>query len=581
MKTYKRIGALALALLFALCLPAQAADESGPAAEEVIYARLSASGEPESAYAVVAINAAAAEEITHYGQYTEVKNLTDTAPIDYRDGRVALTASAERMYYQGTLKTLSLPWNVEISYTLDGNAVTPEALGGQSGQLSIRIRTEQNPDADASFFDNYLLQVTVTLDAALCADIDAPGASIASAGGSKSVTFTVLPGKAEEMTVSAAVHAFQMEGISLAAVPYDVADAMGDLSELTDGLTQLTDAIADLSDGAAALSEGAASLRAGTGTYGAGLSKLAGNSAELVIASEQISGALKQLDDALRGQSGTDAALDLTALSQLPASLRQLAGGLRQLSAGLTELQTGYTAAYDALSQAVAAIPAPGVTEAELAALMALAPGNTALAALAETYQAAQTVRGTWTQTQAAFAAVRENLPAFAASADTLAASLETMAQQMETALASGGVDLSGLAQLAEGLQSLSERYVQFHEGLTAYTGGVDTLAKNWSQIAGGVADLAGGARTLSEGAGTLQAETQTIPDQMEALLGDEAETFEPHSFLDARNGNTTAVQFVLTTEAIELPTAVTMPGQEESVGFFQGLWNRLVALFT
>mgnify|MGYP000043119677 CR=1 FL=1 len=37
-----------------------------------------------------------------------------------------------------------------------------------------------------------------------------------------------------------------MDGMTIAAVPYDVADSLGDMSEVTDGLGQLVDAINDM-----------------------------------------------------------------------------------------------------------------------------------------------------------------------------------------------------------------------------------------------------------------------------------------------------------------------------------------------
>ena len=578
---------LAAVIAVSLALPVGAASEAPEpveaATEEVIYARLSASGVPEAAYAVVALDTDTAGTAIHHGEYTEVKNLTSAAPITYADGTVTLEVPEGRSYYQGTLETTELPWLVEIRYTLDGAEIGPEDLGGQSGDLEIHIRTLENPKADAVFYDNYLLQVTVTLDAALCREVRSEGGTVANAGGSKSVTFTVLPGGEGDMSVSAQVENFRMDSISLAAVPYDVSGTLGDTSELTSGLTQVTDAIGALSDGAAQLSQGAAALESGAGSYGAGLRQLSGGSQEIVTGSEQISQALKALSGALSGQSPAGGSLDLTALAQLPAGLRQIAAGLGEVSGGMSALQEGYAAAYDVLAQAISAIPAPAVTEADIAALMAQAPENPALAALVENYQAAQTVRGTWEQVRTALEGVKSGLPALTASLETITASLESTAQQIETAMAASGgsVDLSGLAQLAAGLQALEENYAQFHAGLTAYTGGVDTLQANWGQLSSGITSLAQGSRELSQGAGELNEETQEIPAQIEEMLGGDQEEFQPQSFLDGHNGNTRSVQFVLTTEAIEPPSPPeeTTPVTEEP-GFFQTLWNKLTALF-
>ena len=72
-------------------------------------------------------------EIVHHGQYTEVENLTDTSPIEYKNGTVTIDAAeAGRYYYQGKLRKALMPWDIQISYTLDGAEIDPDDLGGAS-----------------------------------------------------------------------------------------------------------------------------------------------------------------------------------------------------------------------------------------------------------------------------------------------------------------------------------------------------------------------------------------------------------------------------------------------------------------
>ena len=91
------------------------------------------------------------------------------------------------------------------------------------------------------------------------------GGTAANAGGSKTVSLMVLPGSDGDVGLTADVHDFRMDGMTIAAVPYDVADSLGDMGEVTDGLGQLVDAISQLSDGASQLSSGASQLRGGAG----------------------------------------------------------------------------------------------------------------------------------------------------------------------------------------------------------------------------------------------------------------------------------------------------------------------------
>ena len=620
----RTLGALALALCFALSLfavPAAAADApAATGAEEVIYAKLDAAGEPLSAYAVVALNGDAGESVTHYGAYTAVENLTDTSALTYEDGAVTATIpEGGRLYYQGTLESFELPWDIAIGYELDGKSISPAELGGQSGALEMTLSVKPNGNAPGAFADEMMLQITVTLDASLCKDISAEGATVANAGGDKTLAFTVLPGAEAEYTVTADVEDFTMAGLTIAGVNYDIASAMGDTAEITDGVGQMTDAISQLSDGASQLASGAGSLRSGAGSFGSGLSTLSAGSAELVAGSEQIAGALAQISASLPGAgAGADAeaaaaaaaaagmdpeaaaaagaqsagagmTLDLSALAQLPAGLEQAADGLEQAGAALAQLAEGYGAAYPALAQAVEAIPEPSVSEEDIGALMALAPDNEALAALVANYQAAQTVKAVWAQASAAFEAVQDNLPALAEGVNSAAASLRQTAQQISAAMsATGGqIDLSGLLQLTSGLSQLAQSYSAFHEGLVSYAGGVDALSANWSSVYSGISSLASGAGELSDGVAALNEETSKIPELIDELTGGSAEDESADasaqaSFLDGRNGDTASVQFVIMTEGISEPEAEAEPAPaEEEQGFFAELWDRIVALFT
>lgn len=577
----KLTAVLSLALIVCLCLtsvPAAAASEAKFTAEEVIYARLDANGTPKEGYAVVALNVTGAGTVTHYGDYSQVVNLSNTTPVEYSDGKVTMEAESGRWYYEGTLSTVELPWNIEISYFLDGKEVSPDELGGKSGELEINIKTSKNGAVSGGFYDNYLLQFTITLDADLCENVVVTGGTAANAGSSKTVSLMVLPGSDGDVGLTADVHDFRMDGMTIAAVPYDVADSLGDMSEVTDGLDQLVDAIDQLSSGASQLSSGASQ-------YGSGLTQLSEGSAQLTAASDQIASALAQIGS-MGGQTPEGGSVSLSALAQLPSALRQLKSGLDQVASGIDQLNEGYAAAYTALAAAIDAIPAANVTEEDIGALMAANPDSAALQSLIANYQAAQTVKGTWEQTKAAFAAVQQNLPTFSKSLATVSTSLETMASQIEAALTAtgGSVDLGSLVQLMSGLEELAANYAEFNEALKTYTGGVDSLAANWSGIQSGINSLTSGASSLAGGASTLNEETQAIPGEIDGLLGggDEESEYEPESFLSEKNSDPDSVQFVISTESIEVP-AEDAPDEApaESQGFFARLWDKLTALFS
>lgn len=85
-----------------------------------------------------------------------------------------LTASADRVYYQGKLKNTSIPWDISIRYFIDGREYSAEEIAGKSGALEIRFKIEKNESFGGTFWDDYALQASFTLDTEKCANITAP-----------------------------------------------------------------------------------------------------------------------------------------------------------------------------------------------------------------------------------------------------------------------------------------------------------------------------------------------------------------------------------------------------------------------
>ena len=611
--------------------PEDAATTPSDGPEEVIYARLDASGDPQDAYAVVALTLTEDGTATHYGRYTAVSNLTDTSPIDYRSGIVTLEADAGRYYYQGTLRSAKMPWNIEISYTLNGSEIDPDELGGRSGELGVNINTSVNSGFDPYFTENYMLQISVTLDASLCENISTRNGTVASAGSDKTITFVVLPGGEGDVGFTADVTDFEMGGFTIAAVPYSM-DSMMDMSELdgiTSGIDQLTGAITQLTSGASAINDGAGALSE--------------NSATLTDASDQIESALRQIADGLQGYDLSSMTEGLDQLRQLPAAFTQVAAALSQAGDGLIELYGGYDQIADGLHQAVDMIgeylPGGGTGEGDEGDTGGGDGGNTGggmdmtqMLAMANIIYRAGYMNG-WV---AAGGEGEPNVPTLdmddllaiiggtgsgtsgnggdtggdgtttqnpiemlrqaADGLDTLngylyqaAEGMYTMSDEMMNAaieLSSGlegmtDFDTSAITELQDGMLQLSDSYEQFNSGLKSYTDGVDQLSE--------------GMNTYTSGMYALNSETQGIPDMIDELLGtggdEDAEDGENAdgeggtgvvSFLDERNTDTASVQFVISTDGISAPEQpVEDQPEAESQGFFADLWDKIVALFT
>ncbi|MBR5260409.1 MAG: hypothetical protein IKV48_08100, partial [Eggerthellaceae bacterium] len=396
---------------------------------EVVYATLAADGSAEGAYVVNQFEVTDAGEIVDYGSYDAVINLTNETEIRRSGDRIEFDAAEGAFYYQGDVSDVELPWNVQVAYTLDGKAMTPDEVAGATGELAIHVTTKPNGAVDASFAESYLLQITVTMNGDTTSNIRAEGATVASAGKNRTIAFTALPGADADCLLLADVRDFEMSGIQIAALPYSMGMEMPDIDGMLGGMTQLTNAIAQIDGGAAQLAKGVAAyaegsgeFAAGLGEFGDGLEALSGSSDQLVAGSAQVDEALAAIVAGLEGsgEGGFDLRL-LFHLLRLPDELRELAALLDDLSDQVSLPWADFESACEQLAAAIALIPVGTVSEADIEALISStyddAAEATALTAtaqtLAEAYRAAQCLKSVYesadfqqamAQTNAAFA---------------------------------------------------------------------------------------------------------------------------------------------------------------------------------
>ena len=289
--------------------------------EEVVYANLDEAGDVTGVYVV---NSVQGSDITDYGKYTSVKNLTTEDKIDVDGDKITIHTDSDKVYYQGDLDTKEIPWNIAITYKLDGKGYKAEELAGKSGSLEINISITQNKNCDESFWSGYALQGTLTLDATKCKNIVADQATIANVGSDKQLSYIILPGKGADLTVKADVMDFEMDAISINGVKLNM-DMDVDDSELTDQVKEIQDAITELNDGASDLNDGASDLNDG--------------------ASELDDGAADLKDGADKLNDGAGALKD--GVSSLKTGVDTLGTGAGELKTGASALASGAADAYD------------------------------------------------------------------------------------------------------------------------------------------------------------------------------------------------------------------------------------------
>ena len=565
---------------------------------ESVYARLTGNGEVEGIYVINHFELTGIGHFTDFGDYSSVTNLSNIQPLTLNSGEIAAMADSNSFFYQGYLRDSNLPWLYDISYYLNGDRITQTDLAGQTGNLEIRVTSSKNDAVNEIFYNNYMQQITVTLNIDKCRNIVSEGATVANAGKNRTMVYTIMPKSDANISITAEVEDIEMAGISITAVPFGMSFTMPDTSRFIGELDVLIDAIDELNrgtgllyDGSVEIIDGYTRLLSGSSGFREGISLLSNGSAQITDASVQIRSVLMQIVLGLSSLQGSDSSSVMDELAQLSAGLLQLADGLRLVTTSMRQLNTGFAPAFAALSSAINNIPDHQLTEEQLQGLLATADAGSQMliGALIESYSAAMIVKGTFAQTEAAFSAVIGALDSLSESTETIEATLRGIVAELNGS-SSGEDPMGQISQLVEGLTTLSSNYDEFHNGILAYTQGLDELAIGYNEInsgfiglGDGLLEMRNGISVMNDGTSIMSRESIGIPDMVQAeidsLMDDYiGSDFEVVSFTSDRNRNIGFVQFIFLTDGVAKPVADNNARLEtENLTF----WDRLRMLFT
>ena len=263
MKHIQKITAAALSVLLLGSASVTALAEADPTEkEEVIYIMTDASGKVTD---MEAVNIFAGDDVTDYGDYSAVKMLNTTDKVTQNGDKITFSSGADKVYYQGTMKNTAIPWDISIQYFLDGDEYSAEDIAGMSGALEICFSVSKNENCNGSFYEDYALQASFTLDTDLCRNITASGATVANVGSDKQLTYTILPGKGIDTVICADVTDFEMDAVSINGVRLNMNFEVDD-AELMDKVDEIVSAIGELNDGASEVRDGTGKLYDATGT---------------------------------------------------------------------------------------------------------------------------------------------------------------------------------------------------------------------------------------------------------------------------------------------------------------------------
>lgn len=563
MKTSKRImvtAITALALLTAGITSFAIAQEPSSEKEEVVYANTDGSGNVTGIYVV---NIFSGGDIVDYGEYEEVKVLNTTDEIKQQGDQITLSSDAEKVYYEGILRSRELPWKIQIHYTLDNEPITPEELAGKSGNLSIDLSFRQNTDCDSSFFDRFALQTTMTLDTNLCRNIIADGATIANVGENKQLSYIILPGKEKDFHINTDVTDFEMDSININGIRMDLSVDI-DNSELSNQVSQIENAAVSLDNGAAALNNGTSELYTGTkelneNTYAIaagsntlsagidefcnglkeaeeGLTLLNSKSEELLEGSSKVKDALTTIDEQLNqlSVSAEDVKELLKASSEINKSLSSLSTNLNALTnsisgSGIDTAITGNKNSIAVLNRDIEKLSALlGELQSYEDVIRKAGLGNAYDGYCAEIngiLEDLSSVKATLNGNVNTFQATQQNISALHKQAAAISSGATTLSQEYQTfntKITELATTLTSMIQkmstLSRAISVLCAEYDNLDSGIGDYTAGVAQIVAGFEESSESIALLTAGSKDLALYLNALCNGTDTLIDGVQTL---------------------------------------------------------------
>ncbi len=254
----RALGAYLAALMTLMSGVSAYAAAKRPVCDEAMYVTLDAYGKVTNTSVVKSYDLHGSTEVVDYGRYTEITNMTDYGTPEVEGNRVTFsipeTPENDRFYFEGKLEPeeveAALPWNLSVSYRLNGVEKHMEDLPHEKGLVEITIDAIPNRRTNEYYRNNMTLEITAIVDMDKNLSVEAPGAQIQSVGNMKAVLFMVMPGEEQHFEIRIGSNDFEFSGLAFMMVPVTLSqlDRLGDLREARDTVKDSADAIGDSMD---------------------------------------------------------------------------------------------------------------------------------------------------------------------------------------------------------------------------------------------------------------------------------------------------------------------------------------------
>lgn len=469
------------------------------------------------------------------------------------------------IYYQGTTDE-KLPVDVNISYKLNGKAVSAKELSGKDGKVEIHIDYEnhakQNVEINGENVEMYTPFTMVTammLPADEYTNVVIDNGKIMSDADKNIVVGLGFPGLTENLkleeadidipesvTITADVKDASVGGaVTVASAElmeeFDLSDVQ-DFNSLEDSIHELEDASGKLADGAEDAAAGAEALFDGTKEAASGAKELAGGSGTLSDGVDELNSKSGELISGVN-ELANGVTRYTSSVSELAQGSKAVAEGTSSVDEGAKKLKEGaqnarngadgLAAGYQALDQSNlvnnAKAAAQGTGSALNEAKNYIGTADSILRGICEMSARAAAepdIAGTEDAVQAIVSLVNSNDLGYvvdesavraAINSSVYAVSSEAGDNSAEISAAAGQAlrALGGAEQYIDGANDAAGVSMQCAAGMEST---VETLKAGTQQLQEGLGALNAGAETLAQGTAGLSAGAKTVADGAAAL---------------------------------------------------------------
>ena len=330
-----------------------------PAKDETVYVLAGADGSVKKLIVSDWIkNDSGSETLSDLSALQDVESVRGNLSYTMNEEHMRVwNASGKDVYCQGNIDK-ELPVSLHVSYTLDGESISPTALAGKSGKVTIRFTYQNNLyenvkiegfDKEQRIFVPFAMLSGLILDNDIFQNIQVTNGKLINDGTRTMVAGIAFPGLQQNLgldrekleipdyvEITADAENFKMANTMTIATnePFSQIETkkLNPADELTDSVNQLSDAMNQLIDGSSKLYDG--------------LYALLDKSEELIDGIDQ----LAQGADAL--QQGTNDMKD--GVSSLASGAQALSKGLGELDANSDTLNAGAQEIFEVLLAAAA-----------------------------------------------------------------------------------------------------------------------------------------------------------------------------------------------------------------------------------